>query len=197
MEVSTFNGSSVLLLVSPSELWLRSFACGSSTAVVTGSPTQRALFSRQNALSESAFLGASQTRLTNFISWGDLFSRRFRAVAGGVSSQSLWYASSGTLDLCGTSVVSATTEECQVWLGGGLPRTRFRGHRATASLVLWQGLYPSLINLNGDRPLQKCYRQHQTLMPSETQQDSLGAAEWATLNSHPMSDLQERPRLSG
>jgi hypothetical protein len=92
-------------------------------------------------------------------------------------------------------VVSAVTEECQ-GLGRGLPRTSLRSHRATASPVLWQGLYPSLINLNGDRPPQECYRQHQTLMPSETQQDSLDAAEWAVLYSDRMSNLEERPRLS-
>jgi len=51
--------------------------------------------------------------------------------------------------------------------------------RVTGSLqapVLWQGLYPSLINLNRHRSLQKCYGQHKPLMSSEAQQDSLYAA---------------------
>jgi hypothetical protein len=39
-----------------------------------------------------------------------------------------------------------------------------RDHKPTASTVLLEhGLYPSLINLNGDRPLQKYYRQHEAL----------------------------------
>jgi hypothetical protein len=78
-----------------------------------------------------------------------------------------------------------------------LPRTRLRGHNATTSPVLWQRLYPSLINLNGDRPLQERYRQYKALMPSETQQNSLYATERAILDSHPLPNLQEGPRLAG
>ena len=57
------------------------------------------------------------------------------------------------------------------------------------SPVLWLGLYPGLVNLNGNRSLQQRYRQHESLMPSETQQDSLYATKRAMLNSHPVSDL--------
>ncbi len=72
-----------------------------------------------------------------------------------------------------------------------------RGQRVAAGLVLLgNGLDPSLINLNGDRSLQKCYRQREALMPSETQQDSLYATERTMLNSHP-TDRQERPGLAG
>jgi hypothetical protein len=63
--------------------------------------------------------------------------------------------------------------------------------------MLWQGLDPSLVNLNRHRPLQKGYRQHKPLMPSETQQDSLDATKRAALNSHSVPDLKKRPRLSG
>jgi len=71
-----------------------------------------------------------------------------------------------------------------------------RGHRVTASPVLWQGLYPSLINLNRHRSLQKCYGQHKPLMSSEAQQDSLYAAKRPMPDSHSMSNLHKRPRLS-
>jgi hypothetical protein len=64
------------------------------------------------------------------------------------------------------------------------------------SVLQGNGLNPSLINLNGDRSLQKCYRQDETLMPSETQQDPLDATKRAVLNSYPMADPQERPGLA-
>jgi len=64
-------------------------------------------------------------------------------------------------------------------------------------VLLRHGSYPSPVNLNGDRPLQECYRQHEALMSSKTQQDSLYATKRAALNSHPMSDLQEGPGLAG
>ncbi len=86
-------------------------------------------------------------------------------------------------------MVSAATEECQVSLGG-LPRTSLRGYTAVASAVLLErGPDPSLINLNRHGSLQECYTQHQALMPSETQQDSLYATKRAVLNPHPMSNL--------
>ena len=31
-------------------------------------------------------------------------------------------------------------------------------------MLVWNGLHPGLINLDGDRPLQKCHRQHKALM---------------------------------
>ena len=75
-------------------------------------------------------------------------------------------------------------------LRSGPPRTSLRGCRATASaMLLGHGPDPSLINLNRHRSLQECYRQHEALMPSETQQDSLYATKRAVLNSHPMSKL--------
>ena len=80
-----------------------------------------------------------------------------------------------------------------MWLGSGPPRKALRGHRAIVFPGSWQGPYQSPINLNRDRPLQQCYRQHESLMSSETQQNSLYATKRAMLDSHPMSYLQERP----
>src|SRR5260370_16572790 len=59
------------------------------------------------------------------------------------------------------------------------------------------GPCPSLINSNRNRPLQKCYRQHEAMMPSEIQQDSLQPTKRATLDSHPLSDLKEWPGFGG
>jgi hypothetical protein len=70
--------------------------------------------------------------------------------------------------------------------------------RAIASAALLEhGPNPSLINLNRHRSLQKCYGQHKPLMSSEAQQDSLYAAKRPMLDSHSMSNLHKRPRLSG
>ncbi len=44
---------------------------------------------------------------------------------------------------------------------------------AGSRVLLRHGSYPGPINLNGNRPLQERYRQHEALMSSETQQDSL------------------------
>jgi hypothetical protein len=63
------------------------------------------------------------------------------------------------------------------------------GQWATARLVLLHELHPSFLNLDRDRSLQECYRQHEALISSETQQDSFYATKRAMLNFHPISDL--------
>jgi hypothetical protein len=92
------------------------------------------------------------------------------------------------------SSVSCGNGKCG--LGNGLLRNSLSGQWATARLVLHHGLYPCFFNLNRDRSLQECYGQHKALISSETQQDSLYATKRAMLNSHPISDLKERTRLS-
>lgn len=83
-------------------------------------------------------------------------------------------------------------------LGGGLPRTSWRGRRGSAGwLLLEHGLDPSLINLDRHRSLQERHGQYQALVRSETQQNSLQSGEWAILDSYPVPDSQERPRLAG
>ena len=74
-------------------------------------------------------------------------------------------------------------------LGNGLLRNSLSGQWATARLALQHGLHPCFINLNRDRSLQERYRQHETLVSSETQQDSFYATKRAMLNSHPISEL--------
>jgi hypothetical protein len=82
-------------------------------------------------------------------------------------------------------------------LGVGLRRKNLRRHWTAGGPCLREGLHPRLINLDRDRSLQKRYRQYESLMASEAQQNSLHATKRAMLNSHLMSNLYERPRLSG
>src|SRR6266550_247090 len=85
------------------------------------------------------------------------------------------------------SSVSCGNGNCD--LSNGLLRNTLRGQWVTAGLVLQYGLHPGFINLNRDRSPQECYGQHEALISSETQQDSLYATKRAMLNSHPISDL--------
>ncbi|MCU1241697.1 MAG: hypothetical protein JWO71_2423 [Candidatus Acidoferrum typicum] len=73
-----------------------------------------------------------------------------------------------------------------------------RSKESTAGPVLQRnGLNPSLVNLNGNGSLQECYRQQETLVPSNTQQDSLYATKGTMLNSHPIPNAQGWPGSGG
>src|SRR5205807_3533487 len=70
------------------------------------------------------------------------------------------------------------------------------GRTGVSPVGLGNWRHPGIFDLDSNRALEKCDRQHQAVMSSEIQQDSLQPTKRPVLDSHPLSNLQERPGLA-